>query len=67
VKEILLFGKVDEDDPLCREVERSAGCTLHQTVRKRDALRFLRDHEAVFMLICGSMGRNADGSLFIQL
>lgn len=67
MKEILLLGKVEKEDFVCTEVEKSAGCKLHQTVQVRDALRFIRDTRPEFMLVAGNIGKNTDGSYYIQL
>jgi hypothetical protein len=67
LKEILLFGRVEREDLICNVMEHAQGYKLRHTSSATKALKMLEKTSPDFIMITGNIGKNGDGSYYIEL
>ncbi|MGH7451743.1 MAG: hypothetical protein ACRENG_10385 [bacterium] len=67
LKEILLFGRVESEDLICNLMEHTQGYKFRHTSSATKALKMLEKTSPDFIIVTGNIGKNGDGSYYIEL
>jgi hypothetical protein len=67
LKEILLFGRVENEDLICNVMEHAQGYKFQHTSSVSKALKMLEKNSPDFIMVTGNIGQNGDGSYFIDV
>ena len=67
LKEILLFGRVENEDLICNLMEHTQGYKFRHTSSATKALKMLEKTSPDFIMVTGNIGKNGDGSYYIEL
>ncbi len=67
MKEILLFGRVEHEDLICNVMEHAQGYKFRHTSSAEKALKMLEKTSPEFIMVTGNIGKNGDGSYYIEL
>ena len=67
MKEILLFGRVEHEDLICNVMEHAQGYKFRHTSSAEKALKMLEKTSPEFIMVTGNIGKNGDGSYYIDL
>ena len=67
LKEILLFGRVENEDLICNLMEHTQGYKFRHTSSATKALKMLEKTSPEFIMVTGNIGKNGDGSYYIEL
>ncbi len=67
LKEILLFGRVEREDLICNLMEHAQGYKFRHTSSATKALKMLEKTSPEFIIVTGNIGKNGDGSYYIEL
>lgn len=67
MKEILLFGRVENEDLICNVMEHAQGFKFRHTSNVSKALKMLEKTSPDFIMVTGNIGQDGDGSYFIDV